>query len=89
MTYALADALGPEGVRVNAIHPGAIETKMLTEDVPVVGTEDGEMLKQTIPSRRFGTPEDVAGTALFLASDLSFHVNGTSLNVDGDLTNTN
>jgi NAD(P)-dependent dehydrogenase (short-subunit alcohol dehydrogenase family) len=88
MTYAMADALGDEGIRVNAIHPGAIETKMLTEDVPVVGTEEAEMVKAAIPSGRFGTPEDVADAALYLASDLSEYVNGTSLTVDGGQTNT-
>lgn len=88
MTYALADALGPAGVRVNNIHPGAIDTQMLTDDVAIVGSEEGEALQQAIPSRRFGTPEDVAGAALFLASDHSEYVNGASLTVDGGLTNT-
>lgn len=88
MTYALADALGPEGVRVNAIHPGVIETEMTTDDVPIVGTDQGEGYKQTIPSRRFGDPEDIADAALYLASDLSDYVNGESLVVDGGMTNT-
>ena len=88
MTYSLADALGPEGVRVNAIHPGVIETSMTTDDVPIVGTEDGEAFLQSIPSRRFGQPEDVADTALYLASDLSSYVNGESLTLDGGMTNT-
>jgi len=88
MTYALADAFGPQGVRVNAIHPGVIETKMTTEDVPIVGTEEGEMFKEMIPSRRFGSPEDVADAALFLASDLADYVNGESLVLDGGMTNT-
>jgi NAD(P)-dependent dehydrogenase (short-subunit alcohol dehydrogenase family) len=88
MTYALADALGPEGVRVNAIHPGLIETEMTTEDVPIIGTEQGEAYTESIPSRRAGKPEDIADAALYLASDLSDYVNGESLVVDGGMTNT-
>jgi NAD(P)-dependent dehydrogenase (short-subunit alcohol dehydrogenase family) len=88
MTYALADALGPSGIRVNAVHPGLIETAMTTEDVPIFGTEQEETFLETIPARRGGTPEDVAGAALFLASDLSDYVTGESLVVDGGMTNT-
>lgn len=90
MTYALADKLSPQGIRVNALHPGLIETAMTTEDVPIVshdgnggGREDG------IPKRRFGQPEDVADAALFLASDQADYVTGESLLVDGGITNTN
>ncbi len=88
LTYALADELGPEGIRVNAIHPGVIETAMTTEDAPIVGTETGEQYKQAIPSRRFGDVGDIADAALYLASDLSDYVNGESLVVDGGMTNT-
>lgn len=87
MTYSTADALGPEGIRVNAIHPGVIETAMTTEDVPIIGTEQGEAFLESIPSRRFGRPEDVADAALYLASDLSSYVNGESLVLDGGMTN--
>ncbi|ELZ43194.1 3-ketoacyl-(acyl-carrier-protein) reductase [Halorubrum coriense DSM 10284] len=88
MTYATADALGPHGIRVNAIHPGVIETAMTTDDVPIVGSEQGEQMKQTIPSRRFGDPGDVADCALFLASDLGDYVNGESLVLDGGMSST-
>jgi NAD(P)-dependent dehydrogenase (short-subunit alcohol dehydrogenase family) len=87
MTYAVADALGPEGIRVNAIHPGLIETKMTTEDVPIIGTDASEEYRQMIPSRRWGQPEDVADAALYLASDLASYVNGESLVLDGGMTN--
>lgn len=88
MTYSLADALGPRGVRVNAIHPGVIETEMTIEDVPIVGTEAGEAFLQTVPLGRNGRPEDVADAAVYLASDLAGYVNGESLVVDGGMTNT-
>jgi NAD(P)-dependent dehydrogenase (short-subunit alcohol dehydrogenase family) len=82
-SYALASELGPDGVRVNVVHPGVIETEMTREDSPIVGTEEGEQLKATLPLRRFGTPEDVAGVCLFLASDLSSYVTAESIVVDG------
>ncbi|SEP09128.1 NAD(P)-dependent dehydrogenase, short-chain alcohol dehydrogenase family [Halogranum amylolyticum] len=82
-SYALASELGPDGIRVNVVHPGVIETAMTTEDSPIVGTEEGEQLKSTLPLRRFGTPEDVAGVCLFLASDLSSYVTAESIVVDG------
>lgn len=88
LTYALADALGPRGVRVNVIHPGLIETAMTTDDVPLVGTEAGEAFVEQVPSRRAGDTGDIADAALYLASDLADYVNGESLVVDGGLTNT-
>lgn len=78
MTYALASNLGPD-IRVNAIHPGVIETSMTTDDAPLV-----EMIDETtIPRERFGQPEDVADAALYLASDMADYVTGESLVVDG------
>jgi len=83
LTYSLAAELGPEGVRVNAIHPGYIETAMLAEDVPLVGTDAQTTLEERVPQGRLGEPEDVAGAAVYLASDLAGYVNGESLVVDG------
>ena len=88
MTYAMAEELGEHGIRVNAIHPGVIETSMTTDDVPLVGGESEEQFLQQIPLDRIGTPVDVAGAALFLASDLSAYVSGSSVVVDGGLTRT-
>lgn len=88
LTYAMASNLGPDGIRVNAIHPGLIETTMTTEDVEIMGTDAEEGFLQAIPSRRAGQPEDVADAALYLASDLSDYVTGESLVVDGGMTNT-
>jgi len=83
LTYSLAAELGPEGIRVNAIHPGYIETAMLTEDVPRLGTDAQATLEERVPQSRLGRPEDVAGAAVYLASDLAGYVNGESLVVDG------
>lgn len=88
MTYSLADKYGPEGVRVNAIHPGIIDTSMVTEDVPIIGGESEDAFLQTVPLRRFGDPEEIADAALYLASETSSYVNGESLVVDGGMTST-
>lgn len=86
LTLALADELGPSGIRVNAVHPGFIETTMTTVDVPVVGTPMAEMYLESIPLRRSGDPDDVARGVLLLASDLAGYVSGSSLVVDGGRT---
>ncbi|ELY36217.1 3-ketoacyl-(acyl-carrier-protein) reductase [Natronorubrum tibetense GA33] len=88
LTYAMAAKLGPDGVRVNAIHPGLIETSMTTDDYPIMGTDAEADFLQAIPTRRAGQPEDVADAALYLASNLSDYVTGESLVVDGGMTNT-
>jgi NAD(P)-dependent dehydrogenase (short-subunit alcohol dehydrogenase family) len=85
LTYSLADELGPQGIRVNAIHPGVIETTMTEDDVPIATDETAELA----PLKRLGQPEDVAGAAVYLASeDLAGYVNGESLVVDGGTTKT-
>jgi 3-oxoacyl-[acyl-carrier protein] reductase len=80
-TKSVADELGSRSIRSNAIAPGFIETEM-TEELP-------EDVKKTylagIPQKRMGTAEEVANTALFLASDLSSYVNGQVISVCGGL----
>jgi NAD(P)-dependent dehydrogenase (short-subunit alcohol dehydrogenase family) len=83
LTRSLAVELGGDGIRVNAIDPGVIETAMTTEDAPVVGS-----MTDQIPLGRDGKPEDVAGTALFLASEDAAYVTGHNLVVDGGYTAT-
>jgi len=87
-TYAVAAELGPQGIRVNAVHPGPVETKMIEEDAPIVGTDREEAYKGSIPLQRFGQPQDVADAVLYLASDLSNFVTGSSLVLDGGISNT-
>lgn len=88
LTYMMADALGGTGVRVNAIHPGLIDTAMTEEDDPIIGTDREEQYLQQIPRGRIGKPEDVGKGAVFLASDLADYVHGESLLIDGGLVNT-
>jgi NAD(P)-dependent dehydrogenase (short-subunit alcohol dehydrogenase family) len=88
LSYSLAAEFGPEGIRVNAIHPGTIETRMTIEDEPHLGSAEARAAtREEIALRRIGTPEDVAEVALFLASDLGDYVNGESIAVDGGMVN--
>ena len=87
MTYALADSLGPRNVRVNAIHPGLIETSMSADDLGIFESESAEQYQSATPLRRVGQPDDIADAALYLASPLASFVNGESLVVDGGATN--
>lgn len=87
MTYALAAELGPEGIRVNSIHPAAAETAMMGEDVGMLGTEAEAEYAETVPLGRLAKPREVADVALFLASERSSFVNGESLSVDGGKAN--
>jgi NAD(P)-dependent dehydrogenase (short-subunit alcohol dehydrogenase family) len=85
LTYALAQELGPKGIRVNVLHPGLVDTTMTTIDVQVIGFEEGDATIAKVPLGRVAQPEDIANGALYLASDLSAYVNGASLVVDGGL----
>lgn len=83
LTRTLAQAWAPEGIRVNGIAPGFVATKMTR-----VTTENPERLKgalSRIPAGRLGTPGDMAGVALFLASPLAAYVVGQTIPVDGGL----
>lgn len=83
MTCAFADELGPLGIRVNTVSPGIMRTAMNITDDPLIGTSVGEGYLGLIPARRWGEPEEVADTCLFLASDLSGYMLGANLVVDG------
>ena len=81
LAKSIAQEMGPKGIRANAIAPGFIETAMtaaLSEDVRK------EWAKK-IPLRRAGQVDDIANTAVYLASDLSSYVSGQVIQVDGGM----
>jgi NAD(P)-dependent dehydrogenase (short-subunit alcohol dehydrogenase family) len=87
LTYSLAHKLGDWGIRVNAIHPGGVQTMIGGEPAdPEAAAERAEQFTQKVPLGRYGQPEDIAGAAVFLASDLAGYVTGESLVVDGGWT---
>lgn len=81
LTKHAARSLGSKGIRVNAIGPGFIDTNMtkLISDLPMVR----DQFLASLPLGRFGTPEEVASTALFLAGDESSYFTGEILHPDG------
>jgi 3-oxoacyl-[acyl-carrier protein] reductase len=81
-TKALAAELGRDGVRVNAIGPGFIETP-LNEKVRATNPDLVRVFMDHTPLGRPGKPEDIVGPAIFLASDLSAYVSGSIVMVDG------
>jgi len=81
ITRNFAKELGPRGIRVNAIAPGAIDTDMAQD---FLGTEESrEYVKGIQALKRIGQPDDIADAVLFLASDQSRWVDGRSLEVSG------
>ena len=81
MTKALAKELGLSGIRVNCIAPGVIMTDMMKDFTEA----DLDTLKDEIPLNRFGTPEDVAALALFLASDGAANITGQVIGTNGGM----
>lgn len=80
-TKSIALELGSRNIRCNAIAPGFIETEMTEK----LGEEVITNWRNSIPLKRGGTPEDVANTTLFLASDLSAYITGQTLHVCGGM----
>jgi NAD(P)-dependent dehydrogenase (short-subunit alcohol dehydrogenase family) len=83
LTRAMAIDHAAEGIRVNALCPGAVETEGLTAWFARPGAPNAEDWKRAHPLGRFGVPDDIAMAALYLASDESAWVTGTVLVVDG------
>lgn len=84
LTRTLGQAWAPDGIRVNGLAPGLVDTKLTkaTTEHP----KRREAALASIPSGRMGTPEDMAGAAVFLASPLAAYVNGHTIVVDGGLS---
>ena len=80
-TKSIALELGSRNIRCNAIAPGFIETEMTEK----LGEKVIKNWRDSIPLKRGGTPEDVANTTLFLASDLSAYITGQTLHVCGGM----
>ncbi len=81
LTKSLAAEVGPLGIRVNCVAPGWVESDMTRQVFADPGRR--ESIRQGAPLRRIAEPDDIAGPILFLASDLSRHVHGEVLNVNG------
>jgi NAD(P)-dependent dehydrogenase (short-subunit alcohol dehydrogenase family) len=81
LTRTIAREFGPQGIRANIICPAMAQTSMID------GVSDAqiEAILHDIPLRRLGTPREVAGACLFLASDLSSFVTGATIDVNGGL----
>jgi NAD(P)-dependent dehydrogenase (short-subunit alcohol dehydrogenase family) len=76
LTREMATDFGPRGIRVNAISPGEIDTSILSP-----GTE--RIVREQIPLRRLGEPEEVAKAIYFLCTDQSSYINGAELHING------
>jgi NAD(P)-dependent dehydrogenase (short-subunit alcohol dehydrogenase family) len=81
-TKSLALELGEHGIRVNAIAPDLTQSLQVPYD-EWVPTEQLHLIPRWVPIGRFGTPDDIAGVALFLASDLAAFLTGTTIHADG------
>lgn len=89
MTKAIAKDLAAEGVNVNAICPGGVDTPMLAVGAEDTGMDVDDFLglvAEHSPNGRIATPEEVAGLVLFLASDAGKHITGTAIPFDGGLS---
>ena len=89
LTSNLAFELARENITVNAILPGPIRSEFFNNMLDTMSEEDGKaffkMLDNRVPMLRMGLPEEIAGVALFLASDLSSYVTGEAINAGGGL----
>jgi NAD(P)-dependent dehydrogenase (short-subunit alcohol dehydrogenase family) len=83
MAKALADALGPDGIRVNAVAPGTIDTHLLRTSPGIAEAAEG--FRQRTPLRRLGKPSEIGDAVVWLGSDMSSYVTGIALLVDGGL----
>jgi NAD(P)-dependent dehydrogenase (short-subunit alcohol dehydrogenase family) len=90
LTKVAASEVGPLGIRVNAICPGPIRTRMVQDLAKQVSPNNPDSVEERytagIPLRRYGTPEEAANLVLFLLSDLSGNITGAQYVTDGGRT---
>lgn len=79
LTRSIAREFGPRGIRANTVCPAMTQTSMLDS----LSSDQLATIVRDIPLRRLGTPRDVAGACLFLASDLGHFVTGATIDVNG------
>ena len=84
LTKSLGQAFASDGIRVNGLAPGLVDTKLTRVTTQNPARLEGSLAR--IPQQRMGTPADMAGAAIFLASPLASYVTGHTLVVDGGLT---
>jgi meso-butanediol dehydrogenase/(S,S)-butanediol dehydrogenase/diacetyl reductase len=87
LSKSMAKDYGREGVRVNAVCPGGVDTPMLAQGAQENDVDEFlEKVASFSPNGRIATPEDVANLVLFLASDSAQQINGAALSIDGGLS---
>jgi NAD(P)-dependent dehydrogenase (short-subunit alcohol dehydrogenase family) len=84
LTRAACAELGPEGIRINAVCPGAVDTPLLAPLLEMPGAR--QRLETATPLGRLAQPEDIASVVRFLLSDEAAYITGTSVVVDGGMT---
>lgn len=82
LTKALAKELGPSNIQVNCIAPGVIQTDMMAS----FSADEVSVIQDAIPLMRLGTPEDIAGCAVFLASSSADFITGQVISPNGGMT---
>jgi NAD(P)-dependent dehydrogenase (short-subunit alcohol dehydrogenase family) len=89
LSKCMAKDHAADGVRVNAVCPGGVDTPMLARAAEEAGQELDDFLEEVAasnPNHRIATPEDVASLVFFLANDAAVQINGAAIPVDGGLS---